>query len=95
MIQPLYDRILVARLQEEDVTPGGLYIPETAKEKPSRGRVIATGEGRRNAEGTLDKLVVTSGDTVLFGKFSGSEIDIDGVTHLVMREDDVLGIIRD
>ncbi|HXC52447.1 MAG TPA: co-chaperone GroES [Candidatus Limnocylindrales bacterium] len=93
-IRPLYDRILVRRVKEEEKTAGGLYIPDTAKEKPQEGKVVATGEGRRGDDGKLQKLTVKKGDRILFGKYSGSEVTIDGTECLIMREDDVLGILE-
>jgi chaperonin GroES len=92
-IRPLYDRILVRRVKEEEKTAGGLYIPDTAKEKPQEGKVVATGEGRRGDDGKLQKLIVKKGDRILFGKYSGSEVTLDGVECLIMREDDILGIL--
>jgi len=93
-IRPLYDRILVKRVKEEEKTAGGLFIPDTAKEKPQEGKVVATGEGRRGEDGKLQKLTVKKGDRILFGKYSGSEVTLDGVECLIMREDDVLGILE-
>ena len=93
-IRPLYDRILVKRGKEEEKTAGGLFIPDTAKEKPQEGKVVATGEGRRGEDGKLQKLTVKKGDRILFGKYSGSEVTLDGVECLIMREDDVLGILE-
>ena len=93
-IRPLYDRILVRRIKEEEKTAGGLYIPDTAKEKPQEGKVVATGEGRRGEDGKLQKLTVKKGDRILFGKYSGSEVTIEGTECLIMREDDVLGILE-
>ena len=93
-IRPLYDRILVRRVKEEEKTAGGLYIPDTAKEKPQEGKVVATGEGRRGDDGKLQKLSVKKGDRILFGKYSGSEVTLDGTEHLIMREDDILGILE-
>ena len=93
-IRPLYDRILVRRVKEEEKTAGGLYIPDTAKEKPQEGKVVATGEGRRGDDGKLQKLTVKKGDRILFGKYSGSEVTLDGTEHLIMREDDILGILE-
>jgi chaperonin GroES len=92
-IRPLYDRILVRRVKEEEKTAGGLYIPDTAKEKPQEGKVVSVGEGRRGDDGKITKLIVKKGDRILFGKYSGSEVNLDGVEHLIMREDDVLGIL--
>lgn len=91
--RPLYDRILVKRTEQEEKTAGGIYIPETAKEKPIQGKVIATGKGKLQEDGSVRALEVKSGDTILFGKYSGSDIKIDGDEYLIMREDDVLGII--
>jgi chaperonin GroES len=93
-IRPLYDRILVRRVKEEEKTAGGLYIPDTAKEKPQEGKVVAIGEGRRGDDGKLQKLTVKKGDRILFGKYSGSEVTIDGTECLIMREDDILGILE-
>lgn len=92
-IRPLYDRILVRRVQEEEKTAGGLFIPDTAKEKPQEGKVIAVGDGRLGEDGKLHKLQLKKGDKILFGKYSGSEVTINGVEHLIMREDDVLGVL--
>jgi chaperonin GroES len=92
-IRPLYDRILVRRVKEEEKTAGGIIIPDTAKEKPQEGKVVAVGDGRRDEDGKLHKLQVKKGDRILFGKYSGSEVTLDGVEHLIMREDDVLGIL--
>ncbi len=92
--RPLQDRILVKRLQSEEKTAGGLYIPDNAKEKPMEGLVIAVGVGKRMDDGNLAKPEVKVGETVLFGRYSGSEIKIDGMEHVVMREDDLLGIIE-
>ena len=93
-IRPLYDRILVRRVKEEEKTAGGIIIPDTAKEKPQEGKVVATGEGRRSDDGKLQKLTVKKGDRILFGKYSGSEVTIDGTEHLIMREDDILGVVE-
>jgi len=92
-IRPLYDRILVQRVQEVEKTAGGLFIPDTAKEKPQEGKVIAVGDGRLGEDGKINKLQVKKGDRILFGKYSGSEVTLDGVEHLIMREDDVLGVL--
>jgi chaperonin GroES len=92
-IRPLSDRILVRRVKEEEKTAGGLYIPDTAKEKPQEGKVVAVGDGRRGEDGKLQKLSVKKGDRILFGKYSGSEVTLDGVECLIMREDDILGIL--
>jgi chaperonin GroES len=92
-LKPLQDRVLVKRLEEEEVTKGGIIIPDTAKEKPIKGEVVAVGPGKANDEGKAIKLMVKKGDKVLFNKYAGTEIKIDGVEHLVMREDDILAII--
>jgi chaperonin GroES len=93
-VRPLYDRILVKRVEEENKTAGGLYIPDTAKEKPQKGLVVAVGNGKIQEDGSLRKLDVKEGDKVLFAKYSGSDIKIDGVEHLILREDDVLAILE-
>jgi len=93
-IRPLYDRILVRRVQEEEKTAGGIIIPDTAKEKPQEGKVVAVGDGRVDDDGKLRKLTVKKGDRILFGKYSGSEVTLNGVEHLIMREDDVLGVLE-
>ena len=91
-IRPLGDRILVLGVEEEKKTKGGILIPDTAKEKPHEGKVIAVGAGKVNEKGKRIPLDVKKGDRVLFGKYSGNEIKIDGVEHLIMREDDILAI---
>ena len=91
--RPLYDRVLVQRLEEVDKTPGGIIIPETAKEKPIEGKIMALGTGKILDDGSVRKLAVSRGDKVLFGKYSGTDIKIDGSEYLIMREDDVLGVI--
>jgi chaperonin GroES len=93
-IRPLQDRIIVERLEGEEKTASGLYIPETAKEKPQQGRVIAVGKGKVREDGKLQPLDVKAGDKILFGKYSGTEIKIDGDEYLIMREDDVLGVLE-
>lgn len=93
MFKPLNDRVLVKRLETEEKTAGGLYIPDTAKEKPSRGQVIEAGPGKSDDNGKRVALGVKKGDFVLFNKYAGTEIKLDGVEHLVMREDDILAII--
>lgn len=93
-IRPLQDRLVVKRLAEEEKTKGGIIIPDSAKEKPVEGEVIAVGNGKVTEEGKLRPLDVKSGDRVLFGKYSGTEIKIEGVEHLILREDEVLGIIE-
>ncbi len=92
-VKPLHDRIIVKRLDEEETTAGGIIIPDTAKEKPQEGMVVAVGSGKRE-DGKVVALDVKEGDKVLFGKYSGTEIQLDGDEHLIMREDDILGIIE-
>src|ERR1700686_3111892 len=94
-IRPLYDRLVVKRVEEEESKIGGLFIPDWAKEKPEQGEVIAVGKGKRNEDGKLIPLDVQAGDRILFGKYSGSDIKIDGNEYLIMREDEVLGILID
>jgi len=93
-IRPLQDRVIVKRLAEEGKTKGGIIIPDTAKEKPGEGIVVAVGKGKTVEDGKLIKLDVKAGDHILFTKYSGTEVKIDGVEHLIMREDDILGIIE-
>lgn len=93
-IRPLHDRILVKRLEEESKTAGGLFIPDTAKEKPIQATVVAVGSGKRDKAGKLIALDVKPGDKVLFSKYSGSEVKIDGEEHLIMREDDLLAVLE-
>jgi chaperonin GroES len=93
-IRPLYDRILVKRLEEQTKTAGGLYIPDSAKEKPLEALVVAVGNGKIQEDGSLRKLEVKAGDKILFSKYSGSDIKIDGTEHLILREDDVLAVIE-
>jgi len=93
-VKPLHDRILVKRLGEEEKTKGGIIIPDSAKEKPAQGEVVAAGSGRRTEDGKILALEVKKGDKILFGKYSGTEIKVDGDDYLIMREDDVLGIIH-
>ena len=93
-IRPLYDRILVKRLEEQQKTAGGLYIPDSAKEKPLEALVVAVGNGKVQEDGSLRKLEVKAGDKILFSKYSGSDIKIDGAEHLILREDDVLAVIE-
>jgi chaperonin GroES len=93
-IRPLHDRIIVKRLEEEEKTKGGIIIPDTAKEKPMEGKVIAVGKGKILEDGKLQALDVKAGDRVLFGKYSGTEVKIEGEEHLIMREDDILGVIE-
>ena len=93
-IKPLNDRVLVLRIEEEEKTSGGLIIPDTAKEKPQEGKVIAVGPGKLDDDGKRLPLDVKKNDRILFGKYAGNEIKIDGVEHLIMREDDILGVIE-
>ena len=94
-MKPLNDRVLVKRLESEEKTAGGLYIPDTAKEKPSKGQVVAVGPGKVDDNGNRVALTVKKGDMVLFNKYAGTEVKLDGTDHLVLREDDVLAIIED
>jgi chaperonin GroES len=93
-IRPLQDRILVKRIDEEEKTKGGIIIPDTAKEKPQEGKVIAVGKGKIDDEGKAHPLDVKKGDRVLFSKYSGTEVNIGGDEHLIIREDDVLGVVE-
>ena len=93
-IRPLHDRILVKRVKEEETTKGGIIIPDTAKEKPIEAKVVAVGTGRLLDSGEVRPLAVKKGDVVLFGKYGGTEVKIDGEDHLILREDDILGIIE-
>jgi len=93
-IRPLNDRVLVLRIEEEEKTSGGIIIPDTAKEKPQEGKVVGVGPGKLNDDGKRIPLQVKKNDRVLFGKYAGTDIKIDGVEHLIMREDDILGIIE-
>ena len=93
-IKPLHDRVIIRRIEDStDKTAGGLFIPDTAKEKPQEGEVIAAGEGKYKEDGTRQTLDVKAGDRVLFGKYSGSEIKLDGEEFIIMREDEILGVI--
>jgi chaperonin GroES len=92
-IRPLQDRVLIKRVQEEQKTKGGIIIPDTAKEKPIEGEVVAVGNGKVQEDGTVRKLDVKAGDRVLFGKFAGTEIKLDGEEHLILREDDIMGVV--
>ena len=92
-IRPLQDRILVKRVEEEEKTKGGIIIPETAKEKPQEAKVVAVGKGKVGDDGKLRPLDVKKGDRVLFGKYSGTEVTLEGEDHLIIREEDVLGIL--
>ncbi|ACD96635.1 MULTISPECIES: co-chaperone GroES [Trichlorobacter] len=93
-LRPLHDRIIVKRLEGEEKTAGGLFIPDTAKEKPQKGEVIAVGNGKKNDEGKCAPLDVKVGDSILFGKYAGTEVKVDGDEFLMMREDDVLAVIE-
>ncbi len=93
-VRPLHDRLLVARLPEEEKTAGGLFIPDTAKEKPQQGKVIAVGQGRVTEDGRVLALEVKAGDKVLFSKYSGTELKLEGKEYLMIREEDVLGVIN-
>jgi len=93
--RPLHDRVLIKRIEQEDTTRGGIIIPDTAKEKPMQGEVIAVGPGAKNDDGSVTPLDVKTGDRVLYGKFAGTEINIDGEDYLVLRESDIMGILED
>ena len=93
-VRPLYDRVIIRRVAEEEKTKGGIIIPDSAKEKPVEGEVIAVGNGKVQEDGTVRKLDVKAGDRILFGKYSGTEVKLDGEEHLILREDDVLGVIE-
>jgi chaperonin GroES len=93
-IKPLQDRVLVTRIEKEEKTAGGIIIPDTAKEKPAEGRVVAVGPGKTTDEGKVIKLDVKVGDHVLFAKYGGTEVKVDGVEYLLMREEEILGVIE-
>ena len=93
-IRPLQDRVIIKRVEEEEKTKGGIIIPDTAKEKPMEGKVIAVGKGKLLEDGKIHALDVKAGDRVLFAKYAGTEVKIDGEEHLIMREDDILGVIE-
>ncbi len=93
-LRPLHDRVIIKRLEEDHTSPGGIVIPDTATEKPSRGEVIAAGNGKLMEDGTLRALDVKVGDTVLFGKYSGTEVRVEGEELLVMREEDLMAVIE-
>ena len=93
-LRPLQDRIIVKRLEEETKTAGGILIPDTAKEKPQKGEVVAVGNGKKTDDGKVVPLDVKAGDKVLFGKYAGTEIKIEGEEYLIMREDDILGVME-
>ena len=92
--RPLHDRILVKRIAEEEKTKGGIIIPDSAKEKPVEGKVVAVGNGKKLEDGKVQNLDIKAGDRILFGKYSGTEIKIDGDEHLILREEDVLGVVE-
>jgi len=92
-IRPLHDRVVVKRVEEGETMQGGLYIPDSAKEKPQQGEVVAIGKGKRGEDGKLFALDVQVGDRILFGKYSGSDIKLDGNEYLIMREDEILGVL--
>jgi len=92
-LKPLNDRVLIKRIEMEEKTAGGIYIPDSAKEKPMKGEIVAAGEGKIDDAGKRVKMTVKKGDTVLFAKYAGNEINIEGAEHLVMREDDILAIV--
>ncbi|HTT07550.1 MAG TPA: co-chaperone GroES [Gammaproteobacteria bacterium] len=93
-LRPLHDRVIVKRLEEERKSAGGIVIPDTAAEKPMRGKVLGVGPGKMNDKGTLNAMSVKKGDTVLFGKYSGTEVKMDGEEIVVMREDDIMAVIE-
>lgn len=93
-LRPLQDRIIVKRVEEETKTAGGLFIPETAKEKPQRGEIVAAGNGKKTEDGKVLPLDVKVGDVVLFGKYAGTEVKVDGNDYLMMREDDILAVVE-
>ncbi len=93
-VRPLHDRILVRRMAEEEKTAGGLFIPDTAKEKPQKGEIIATGKGRVGEDGRVFPLEVKSGDKILFNKYAGTELKLEGHEYLMMREEDILGVFN-
>ncbi|HKY37415.1 MAG TPA: co-chaperone GroES [Polyangiaceae bacterium] len=92
--RPLHDRVVVRRVEEDTKTKGGIIIPDSAKEKPVEGEVIAVGNGKVQEDGTVRKLDVKAGDRILFGKYAGTEVKLDGEEHLILREDDILGVIE-
>lgn len=92
-LKPLHDRVVVRRIEQEETTKGGIVIPDTAKEKPQEGEVIAVGSGKRDDEGKVHPLEVKKGDRVLFGKYSGTEVKLEGTEYVILREDEILGVI--
>ena len=93
-IRPLQDRVIVKRVEEDEKTKGGIIIPDTAKEKPIEGKVVAVGKGKVREDGKLQPLDVKKGDRILFGKYAGTDVKIEGEEHMIMREDDILGVIE-
>jgi chaperonin GroES len=93
-IRPLHDRVVVKRIEESETMQGGLYIPDSAKEKPQQGEVVAVGNGKRDDSGKVNALDVKTGDRILFGKYSGSDIKLNGNEYLIMREDEILGVLN-
>jgi chaperonin GroES len=93
-LRPLHDRVIIKRMEEERTSPGGIVIPDSAAEKPSKGEVVAAGKGKRTDSGEVIAMDVKVGDKVLFGKYSGTEVKLDGKEYLVMREDDIMGVIE-
>src|SRR5499427_8220152 len=93
-VRPLHDRVLIKRIEEQETVRGGIIIPDTAKEKPQEAEVVAAGSGKRNEAGQVFPLEVKAGDRILFGKYSGTEIKLDGQEYLILREDDVLGVVE-
>ena len=93
-IRPLYDRVLVKRISEEEKTKGGIIIPDTAKEKPMEGEIVAVGQGKRSKDGNVHPLQVKAGDRILFAKYAGTDVKIDGEEHLILGEDEILGIVE-
>ena len=93
-IRPLQDRVIVKRVKEEEKTKGGIIIPDSAKEKPSEGEVVAVGAGKANEKGVVRPIDLKKGDRILFGKYSGTEVKLDGEEHLILREDDILGVLE-
>ena len=94
-IKPLHDRVLVRRIEQDAKTAGGIIIPDTAQEKPQEGEIVACGPGERSEDGSLSPLDVKAGDRILFGKYAGDEIKLDGAEHIILREEDILAIIED
>ena len=93
-VRPLHDRLIIKRVEEKETVKGGIIIPDTAKEKPQEGKVLAVGNGKILEDGKVRKLEVKAGDKILFGKYSGTEVKIDGEEHLILREEDILGVIE-